>query len=297
MKKRKIDYLRILAVLIILCAIFYFNANIFAPRLIPKILRIGTIRRPTTILVLGTDVTFDAVTGEPIPEINGRTDTVLLMRIDPMRYKMYLLSIPRDSLVEIPGFGWQKINAAHVFGGVHLTEKTLEKLTGIKVDYFIKVNPYASIKLVDLLGGINVYVDKDMYYVDRAQNLNINLKKGWHRLSGKDAEGYIRFRHDIQGDIGRIGRQQNLLQTVFRSFTRPSNLLKAPYAFNIARRYIQTDLPLLKIIRLANFARMLSPSDVLTFTASGENGSHPTAGAVWLLDRQSLNRITAEYIR
>jgi LCP family protein required for cell wall assembly len=295
MKRRKIDYIRILAILTIFCAISYFYANIFAPRLIPKLLRIGSLRRPMTILILGTDITFDAVTGEPIPEINGRTDTILLMHIDPMRYKMYLLSIPRDSLVEIPGFGWQKINAAHVFGGVGLTEKTIEKLTGIKVDYFIKVNPYASIKLVDLLGGINVYIDKDMYYVDRAQNLTINLKQGWHKLAGKEAEGYIRFRHDFLGDIGRIGRQQNLLQTVFRSFTRPSNLLKAPYAFNIARRYIQTDLPLLKIIRLANFARMLSPSDVLTFTASGENSSHPTVGAIWQLDHQDLRKIAQDY--
>lgn len=258
MKKIRIDYLRILAALTVICGVLYFYANIFAPRLIPKVVRIGVFRRPTTILILGTDITFSAETGEPIPQIDGRTDSIFLMRIDPVHYKMYLLSVPRDSFVDIPGRGWQKINAANVFGGTALVKKTIENLTGKEIDYFIKVNPYAAIKLVDLLGGINVYVENDMYYVDHAQNLNINLKKGWHRLSGKEAEGFIRFRHDALGDIGRIGRQQIFLETIFRSFTRPANLLKAPVAFEIALKYVQTDVPFLKMIRLANFARMLS---------------------------------------
>lgn len=293
--KNKIDFLRILAILTVICGILYFYANVFVPRLIPKILRIGTIRRPTTLLILGTDSTFDAETGEPIEQVDGRTDSILLMRIDPVRCKMRLLSIPRDSFVQMPGYGWQKINAANVYGGTELVEKTINNLTGKKIDYFIKVNPFAIIKLIDLLGGMNVYVENDMYYVDRAQNLKINLKRGWHKLSGKAAEGFIRFRHDAAGDLGRIGRQQKFLETVFRSFTRPSNLIKAPIAFNLATRYIQTDLPFLKIIRLANFARMLSPSDIQTFTASGETGSDAVAGSIWILDKPGLEKILKDY--
>lgn len=287
--------MRILAALTVICGILYFYANIFAPRLIPKIFRIGVFRRPTTILILGTDINFSAETGEPLPQTDGRTDSILLLRIDPVRYKMYLLSIPRDSFVEIPGRGWQKINAANVFGGTELAKKTIENITGKEIDYFIKVNPYAAVKLVDLLGGINVYVENDMYYVDRAQNLNINLKKGWRRLSGKEAEGFIRFRHDALGDIGRIGRQQLFLETIFHSFTRPANLLKAPVAFEIALGYVQTDLPFLKMIRLVNFARMISPSEIQTFTAAGENSTDKVAGAIWILDKPSLQKTLRDY--
>ena len=295
MKKRRIDYLRILAVLIVIASILYFYANLFAPRLIPKILRIGVIRRPMNLLLVGTDITFDAVTGKPMPESQGRTDSILMLHFDPVRYRVCILSIPRDSFVEIPGYGWQKINAAHVYGGINLTKNTIAKLTGKNLDYYLEVNPYGVIKLVDLLGGIRIYIEKDMYYVDRAQNLYINLKKGWQKLSGKEAQNYLRFRHDEQGDIGRIARQQNFLQTLFLNFSRPTNLLKVPMAFQIALQNIKTDLPLLKAIRVLNFLRMCSPKDIYTFTASGEVSSAEKVGSIWLLDKNYLEKILNDY--
>ena len=135
MRRGKIDFIRILAILTIFCGILYFYLNIFTPRLIPKFLRIGMIRRPITVLVLGTDISFNAETGEPIPDIDGRTDTILLMRVDPVRHQMRLLSIPRDSFVEIPGHGTQKINAANVLGGVELIKQTIKNLTGKDIDF------------------------------------------------------------------------------------------------------------------------------------------------------------------
>lgn len=293
MRRKRPDWLRLLALLTLLCGIAYFYANIFAPRLIPRFLRIGVTRRPTNILVLGTDITFDGRTGEPIMQTNGRTDTILLLHVDPVRYRIDLVSIPRDSFVEIAGYGWQKINAANVFGGTELIKSTVERLTGVNIDYYLKVNTFAAVKLVDLLGGIDVTIDKDMYYVDRAQNLYINLKKGEHKLSGKEAEGFIRFRHDALGDIGRIGRQQQFMEILFHSFTKPQNLVKAPVGFTLAMRYVQTDLPLLKTIRLANFARMISLREIHSFTPTAESASDPGAGSILLLDKRGLQ----QYIR
>lgn len=295
MKKNRIDPYRLLALLTVLLGIIYFYLNIFTPRLIPRLFRIGVIRQPVTILVLGTDINFSAETNEPLFDSSSRTDTMLLLRVDPVHYKVNILSIPRDSFVPIPGHGLQKINAANVFGGIDLVKATVTDLTGKNIDHYVMINPYALIKLVDLIGGLNINVEKDMYYVDRAQGLNINLKQGWHRLSGKEVQDYIRFRHDAEGDIGRIRRQQQFLQTLFLSLARPANLVKAPVALEIATRYIKTDLSFLKIVRLANFARMLSARDIRTFTATGEEGTSDYAGAILVPDRPRLRQIVNDY--
>ncbi|MDD5593796.1 MAG: LCP family protein, partial [Candidatus Margulisbacteria bacterium] len=214
MKKIKVDLIRLLAILIIITGIIYLDANLFFPRTVPGFLRIGIMRRPANILILGTDLNFSAETRKEVVA-DGRTDSIILMRIDPVRYRIVLLSIPRDSFVNIPGFGYNKINAANVLGGVALTKKTVSELTGVGVDYYVKLNPAAVTDLVNLLGGINIFVERDMYYVDRAQNLFINLKHGWHKLSGLEAQDYMRFRHDAAGDIGRVERQQKFIQTLF----------------------------------------------------------------------------------
>lgn len=297
MKKPRLDYLRLLALLIVISGIAYFYLNIFSPRHLPRWLRVGTSRRPMNILILGTDANFSTDTGRPVYAGEGRTDSILLMHLDPSRYKLILLSIPRDSFVEIPGFGQQKINAANVLGGTELVKKTVSNLMGINIDNYIKVNPEAAIKLVDLFGGVKIYVDEDMYYIDNAQKLYINLKKGWHKLSGKEAEGYFRFRHDATADIGRMARQQKFLEALFRSFTYPPNLLKAPAAAEIAGKYIKTDLSLAKIVRLANFARMLSPADITTIVATGEEASSSYAGNVLLPNRQFISGIVRQHLK
>jgi polyisoprenyl-teichoic acid--peptidoglycan teichoic acid transferase len=293
-KKNKVDALRLLAILTIIIGIFYFDANLFVPRLIPSFLRIGATRKPLNILILGTDLNFSAETRQQVAA-DGRTDSIVLMRVDPIHFKIVLFSIPRDSFVAIPGYGYNKINAANVFGGVELIKKAVSNLTGVHIDYYIKLNPAAVTDLVNLIGGINIYVEKDMYYVDRAQNLYINLKEGWHKLSGQEAQDYMRFRHDNAGDIGRIERQQKFMQTLFLNFASPSNLLKAPSAIIITMKHIQTDLSLSKLIRLVNFARMLNRSEILTYTATGEPGTSAYAGSILTPDRAVIQSIIKDH--
>ncbi len=293
MKNKGVDRLRLLAILTVVIAILYFYANLLVPRLTPSFLRIGVTRKPVNILILGTDLNFSAETRQRV-ETNGRTDSIVLMHVDPIRYKIVLLSIPRDSYVDIPGFGYNKINAANVFGSIELTKRTVSQLTGVHIDNYLMLNPAAVTGLVNLLGGINIYVEKDMYYVDRAQNLYINLKAGWHKLSGLEAQDYMRFRHDNAGDIGRIERQQKFLQTLFLNFAKPSNLVKAPAAITITMRHVNTDLSLSKLIRLVNFARMLDRREILTFTATGEPGTSPYAGSIIVPNRAVLQNIIRE---
>jgi len=291
--KNKLDYLRVVAVFIVLLAIIYFNLNVFFPRTLPNFLKLAIIERPINILILGTDITFDIETGRSTYEV-GRTDTIMLLHYDPLMGKINVLSIPRDSYVEIPGFYNSKINAAYVLGKIDLTIKTVEKLIGVRIDKHIIINTKGLIKLIDLLGGIHIDVEKDMYYVDRAQNLYINLKKGPQKLSGKEAEGYIRFRHDALGDIGRIERQQNFLKALTKSLSSPNALLKSPFIVGLIRKNIKSSLSLKEFVLLANTFRQINLKEVQTQSVPGEPANNE-AGSVWMINSLELGKIISQY--
>ncbi|MDI6731329.1 MAG: LCP family protein [Candidatus Margulisbacteria bacterium] len=290
--KRKVDQNRLAAVCLILLAIIYFYFNIFAPRWIPNFLRVGILRKPTNVLILGTDMTFASVTQQALPKVNARADTIVLLHADPIVGKINILSIPRDTLAAVPGYWPTKINAANAYGGSSLMVKTVENLTGTRIDYYIELRPQALIKIVNLLGGVKIYVEKDMRYVDRAQHLDINLKEGWQKLSGNQAHQYIRFRHDLFGDIGRVERQQKFFSALTQSLKKPSNIIKAPLAIILSLRELDTNMPLNQAIRLINFSRM---AKITAYTASGEAANLPVVGSVWILDMTAFKQTIREH--
>lgn len=292
MRKNRIEFTRITAILVIIFGVVYFYLNILSPRLIPPSLRIGITRKPTNILILGTDITFDAVTHKAMPKVNGRADTILLAHINPVRSEINLLSIPRDTCVRIPEYGLKKINAANAYGGTPLIKQTVSEFLRQKIDYYVEVKPTAVTRFVDLLGGVTLDVEKDMRYTDHAQNLKINLKKGMQKLNGKQAHDYIRYRNDFQGDIGRVERQQKFLRALVSSLTRPTNIFKAPFALRSAFQEIQTDLTPSQIIRLLNFTRMAT---VRSRMLSGEVSYIEKVGSVWVPDKAALEETLKDY--
>ncbi len=294
MNLRKIDLVRISAILFIILWIAYFYLNIFSPASIPKYLRIGIIRKPVNLLILGTDITYDAVTKKPMPRHRGRADTILLTRLDPREWRICVLSIPRDTYLAIPGRDMQKINVANAYGGPDLVKRSVSQLTGAKIDYFIEIKPTAVTDLVDLLGGVYVEIEENMRYVDRAQGLNINLKKGYQKLSGKEAHDYIRYRDDFSGDIGRIARQQKFFKALSRTMASPANILKAPRAIRTALGEIETDLPLDLTIRILNMSRMVTAESIQTIMLPGEVSYVNGAGSIWLPDEAKLRKIIRE---
>jgi len=291
MNLKKIDFVRISAILFIILWIAYFYLNIFSPASIPPFLRIGIIRKPVTLLMLGTDITYDAVTKKPMPKHRGRADTILLTRIDPVKWQIDILSIPRDTYLSIPGRDMQRINVANVYGGPDLVKRSVSMLTGANIDYFIKIKPAAVTDLVDLLGGVYLDVEEDMHYVDRAQGLVINLKKGFQKLSGKEAHDYLRYRDKFRGDIGRIERQQKFFKALGRTMTSPANIVKAPRAIRTALNEIETDLPLDLTIRLLNFSRMVTAESIKTTLLPGDVSYVKGIGSVWLPDTVKLRKI------
>lgn len=172
--------------------------------------------------------------------VGTRTDTMILLNIDPKTKTVNAISIPRDSKVYLPkGMGVQKINAAHAIGGVEMTVKTVEDTLGVHIDKYVMFHDDAVRAIVGALGGVDIYVEKNMRYNDNAGNLHINFQKGNHHLTEKDAVEYLRFRHDALGDIGRTQRQQWFLRGLLADLKKPETIAKLPKVISVAHKYVK----------------------------------------------------------
>ena len=168
-----------------------------------------TSSQPTIALVVGSD--HRSGDGKNAP---SRSDTLMLVRIDPRTKYISLLSLPRDLHVDIPGYGTDKINAAYSDGGYKLALKTVENATGLNVNYLITVDFSGFTKLVGAFGGVYVPVDQYYYHVNQAgydQYSQINIAPGYQKLDGVNGLAFSRYRH-TDSDFYRNARQQVFLK-------------------------------------------------------------------------------------
>jgi LCP family protein required for cell wall assembly len=235
-----------------------------------------------TVLVMGVDSN-----GLGTERFTGtRSDTMLLACLDPFTHKVAVVSIPRDSRVEIAGHGTEKINAAHAFGGPELAVRTLAQDFSIPIDHYVVVDTQALKNLCQLLGPLPVLVEKDMHYNDWSAHLHVDLKSGLQVLSPEQVEQYVRFRHDARGDIGRIERQQWFLRQASAKLKEPQFLLRLPELVRMAHEYIRTDLSVEDMARLTTFARSIKSEDVITATLPGEP-QMIGGGSYWIPDMEA----------
>lgn len=192
------------------------------------------------IILMGTD-------GRPEDNDTGRSDTLLVMMLDTKTKSISLLSIPRDTRVHIPKHGWDKINHAFAFGGRKLTEATVEEFLGIRVDNYVMVDFKGFIGLVDAIGGIDIDVEKDMYYHDTWDGFTVDLKKGRQHMDGKTAIQYVRFR-DWEGDIGRVRRQQHFMLAVYEKIASEELLKHIPGLAKQLATMVKTDMKITDMI-------------------------------------------------
>lgn len=180
----------------------------------------------------------------------GRSNTLFVVMMDPKSNNVSLLSIPRDTMVKIPGRGWDKINHAFAFGGHKLTEQTVEEFLGIQINNYVVIDFRGFKDLVDAIGGIDIDVEKDMYYEDPYDNLVIDLQKGRQHLDGKTAIQYVRYR-DEEGDIGRIKRQQHFMAAIYEKVTSSQIITKMPGLVKELLSMVKTDMPLTDMAKVA----------------------------------------------
>ncbi|RMB62271.1 LCP family protein [Tessaracoccus antarcticus] len=230
-RKRRHPLRRIVLVLALAWVVFMVGTPVFA-------LVRGTVvdaapsgDRPAeqpgrTILLVGSDAREDMTPEERSKLRTGstegrRTDTMLLLYVPPSGNSA-LVSLPRDSLVSIPGHGKNKLNAAYSFGGAPLLVETVEQNTGVRVDGYLEIGFLGLVDMVDAVGGIEVCPTKPM----KDKDAHIDIAAGCQNLDGVTALGYVRMRKaDPRGDLGRIERQREVIGKVMKKAVSPLSIL------------------------------------------------------------------------
>jgi LCP family protein required for cell wall assembly len=180
------------------------------------------------VLVLGTDAG------------GGNTDVIAALRVEGGHTA--ITQIPRDSYIETDQYGPMKINALYSAGGIEALKREVSAKMGRPIRHHLILNLGAIRRIADLMGGIEVNVPKRMFYTDNTQGLYIDLQPGLQTLKGRDLEGFLRFRHDETGDIGRMERQQLAVQALFRKLIRPDQLVRLPALLMLSGKELQTDM-------------------------------------------------------
>jgi LCP family protein required for cell wall assembly len=188
------------------------------------------------ILVMGTD------------KVGGNTDVMFTVQIKDG--KTLLTQVPRDTFVESQQYGVMKANALYNTGGIGMVKQELSNLLQAPVDRYVRIDLQAVKRLGDAIGGVDVDVPKRMVYADNSQGLYIDLYPGMQRLKGDQLEGFLRFRHDEMGDLGRMERQKLVLAQVFKKLGQPTTLAQLPGLLQVAGTDIKTDLSALEMGQL-----------------------------------------------
>ena len=204
-------------------------------------------RKGTTVLLFGLDEA-----GPP-----AHSDTVMLMRFNPGDHTVNTLSIPRDTLVNVDGYGQQKLTQAMWFGGPSLAVKTVKELTGIPVNHVMVVGFQGFPRLVNSVGGIDMYVPQTVTTgagpgIPGSTQRVVTYKKGMHHFDGKNAMLYVRIRKAYaEGDFTRATRQQAFIQALQKKLMRPGNLTRLPDIGKHFMSGVATDLTTNEILQLA----------------------------------------------
>jgi LCP family protein required for cell wall assembly len=215
------------------------------------------------VLVLGLDENWTEK--DEMYTSGSRSDTMLAAEIDLASHQVAIVSIPRDLWVHIPKSGYGKINEAIADNGPLRSEKTVTDNLGFPpFDNYIVLKIDATKNLVDAIGGLDVNVEKDMDYDDSWGHLHIHLKKGPQHLNGEQVVGYIRFRHDPEGDLGRMRRQRQVISDIVKRLKDPAIFAKLPSLIGLVQDNVRTDLTYDKLFYLALALRNETPAMVHT---------------------------------
>ena len=239
--------------------VFVISALILAAAFIllaPGRLKTDPLLGTTNVLIVGLDA--------------ARSDALALAVIDRRSQSVRVLSIPRDSRVSIPGrLSQDKINHVYAFGGLDLTKRTVMELFNITINYSIVLDFASFPKIIDLIGGIDIYVERRMVYRDRSQGLFINIPEGQQHMDGETALHYVRFRSDPMADIGRIRRQQRFMSAVMEKLKSSSIIPRIPSLVGEVVSAVRTDISPREALQMLRFLNSLERDNIKMMTLPG----------------------------
>jgi polyisoprenyl-teichoic acid--peptidoglycan teichoic acid transferase len=271
-------------------------------------LQVPEVTKPVNILLLGIKTNLSDIRNGDGTErrkvgydaesdsLQGLSDTMMLIRFDPATKRMVVLGIQRDTKVEFNGRS-VKINAIDQEGGVAQAAKVVSNtLQGVEIDRYIRMNNFGVEKLIDALGGLNVTVPKDIKYQDDAQHFYINLKAGKQHLDGNKLLGFMRFRKDANGDVGRMQRQQVVLKAMIEQWVNPITVTRIPQLMSIVKSHVDTNLTVEEIIALGGFTSSHGKSKIQTLMLPGDyNGDGKHGTSYWLASEEGIKNMMAQY--
>jgi LCP family protein required for cell wall assembly len=243
---------------------------------------------PVTFLLVGSDTREQTADGE---DPGARSDAIMIARFSADREHAQLISIPRDSWVDIPGYGMNKINASYAYGGPALLIQTVEQLTQVRIDHYVAIDFDGIAEVTDALGGVDVVV------AETTRNGAYTFPAGVNHISGEEARWYLGQRYGLPGgDFDRVKRQQQYLRAVFQklfssdTFTDPGKLDAALRALTSAVK-IDDTLSSAELLGLAYSMRGLTPDTVDYFTAPVLGTGMEGAASVVYLDTVTGDRM------
>ncbi len=205
-------------------------------------------------------------------ETVARSDTLIVARIDPQQQAATLISIPRDTRVDIPGHGTQKINAANALGGPALVIETVKDFTGLPISHYVEIDFNGFKDIVDALGGVTVNVPQKIQD-PKAGNYDpaaYTIYAGEQKLTGAQALTFVRSREFPQGDLTRIENQQIFIKALLRQSLQVTNALRLPSLVNAVANSVTTDMSLTELLSLANDMKGMSDEALTTISMPGE---------------------------
>ncbi len=229
-------------------------------------------------------------------EDNARADSIMVLQLDGPANEPKLISFMRDTYVNIPGAGDNKINASYAYGGADLLRQTISQNFGIDCQYYMTLNFETFEKVIDTLfsNGVDIDAEKDM-----SENLEVPIEEGPQKMDGLTLLQYARFRMDEEGDFGRVRRQQQVISAIFSEFKNPISVLKLPYAAGKAMGYSANDIPLSFLVK-NSFSIMKGASGVDRLSVPAEdtwsNGQNLDGSSILLFDQQANQQAIQNFL-
>jgi LCP family protein required for cell wall assembly len=255
----------------------------------PKRLETINLKRPISILLLGAD---SLIPGN-LNGWNGRSDFIAFTYFNPYTDEVSILSIPRDTYIDLKKHKIHRINSANQIGGYRLSMKAVKNLLKIdEIDHVFVFSLQAVVELLDEIGPLKIFVPKKMFYNDMSADLHIDFKPGLQVMNGEQLIKFLRYRDAVNGDIGRIQRQHMFFRAMINKLLEPEMIFKIPSLINKANKVVITDMNFAEMFKLGTLVRSLAPRCIKGYILPGDFGSDGS----WRVNYPQLEELMAKIL-